>query len=234
MFRILGVLAILSCDVEVEKADEKLTLNIQQVANYGNRGLRRSYESSVKVNVFFQGENYGSGSGNYFTHRGKKFIITSAHVVVDTDRVQAEERFGVEVVDCKVVYINEYYDIAILIPYEDFKTLKPVKYTWDYKLNRGEPVFFTGYPSQLEEISSYGTVAGQYAEFYVIQSVAWMGSSGSVVFNSRGQVVGVISGVKVGISPVGLPQIINNIIMVSPIDFLKERLLREILSNGIL
>jgi hypothetical protein len=58
-----------------------------------------------------------------------------------------------------------------------------------------------------------------------------MGSSGSVVFNNKGQAIGIVSGVKVGFSPLGSPQVINNIVMVSPIFFLQESLLRNILNS---
>ena len=101
-------------------------------------------------------------------------------------------------------------------------------------MKRGEPVYFTGYPAELEEITSYGHVAGEYGDFFVIQSVAWMGSSGSVVFNGKGQVIGIVSGVKVGYTPVGLPQVVNNVVMVSPILYLNDSFLREILKNGLI
>ena len=231
MFQILGMLSMLSCGAEIEKINEKSTLNVQLVGNYSNRGMRKSYKSSVKVSVFYQKENIGNGSGNYFTHRGKEFVITSAHIVSGMDRVIIEERFGLTTIECKVAYMDENNDIAILFPQEKLKSLKPIKYTWNYDVSRGEPVYYTGYPSGLEEISFRGIVSGSTAEFYIIQSAAWMGSSGSVVFNNKGQTIGIVSGVKVGFSPLGSPQVINNIVMVSPIFFLQESLLRNILNS---
>ena len=232
MTQILMLLSLFSCDMEVHKEDDKIAVNIQKVVNYGNRGLQRSYESAVKIEVMAEGEFYGAGSGNYFTYNGHKFILTAAHVVEGAETVLAKERFGIDTVECKVVYRNDYYDIAVIIPQKEFKTLKPIKYSYYYNMKRGEPVYFTGYPSELEELTSHGFVSGQYAEFFVIQSVAWMGSSGSVVFNSRGKVVGIISGVKMGMSPIGIPQIINNIVMVTPIYFLRDKFLRDILEDG--
>jgi len=231
MFQILGMLSMLSCGAEIEKINEKSTLNVQLVGNYSNRGMRKSYKSSVKVSVFYQKENIGNGSGNYFTHRGKEFVITSAHIVSGMDRVIIEERFGLTTIECKVAYMDENNDIAILFPQEKLKSLKPIKYTWNDDVGRGEPVYYTGYPSGLEEISFRGIVSGSTAEFYIIQSAAWMGSSGSVVFNNKGQTIGIVSGVKVGFSPLGSPQVINNIVMVSPIFFLQESLLRNILNS---
>jgi len=218
--------------MEVHKEDDKIAVNVQKVVNYGNRGLQRSYESAVKIEVMAEGELYGAGSGNYFTYHGHKFILTAAHVVEGAETVRAKERFGIDSVECKVIYRNDYYDIAVIVPQGEFKSLEPIRYSYYYNMKRGEPVYFTGYPSELEEISSFGHVSGQYTEFYVVQSVAWMGSSGSVVFNGRGKVVGIVSGVKMGMGPIGIPQIINNIVMVIPIYFLNDNFLREILEDG--
>ena len=232
MTRLLMLLSLFSCDMEVHKESDTVSVNVQKVVNYGNRGLQRSFESAVKIEVLVGGEPYGTGSGNYFTYHGNKFIITAAHVVDEGEVVTAKERFGVDSVECKVAYRNDFYDIAVLIPQKEFRTQKPIRYSYYYNMKRGEPVYFTGYPSELEEISSYGYVSGQYAEFFVVQSVAWLGSSGSVVFNSKGKVVGVVSGVKVGMGPMGLPQIINNVVMITPIYFLKDDFLREILNDN--
>ena len=81
MTQILMLLSLFSCDMEVHKEDDKIAVNIQKVVNYGNRGLQRSYESAVKIEVMAEGEFYGAGSGNYFTYNGHKFILTAAHVV---------------------------------------------------------------------------------------------------------------------------------------------------------
>lgn len=232
MTRLLMLLSLFSCDMEVHKENDAVSVNVQKVVNYGNRGLQRSYESAVKIEVMSGGELFGSGSGNYFVYNGHRFILTAAHVIDEAETVVAKERFGIGGVACNVVYRNDYYDIAVLVPQDEFRTLKPIRYTYYYNMKRGEPVFFTGYPSELEEISSQGYISGEYAEFFVVQSVAWMGSSGSVVFNSRGKVVGIVSGVKMGMGPIGIPQIINNIVMITPIYFLNDNFLREILEDG--
>ena len=232
MTQLLMLLSLFSCDMEVHKENDKLAVNVQKVVSYGNRGLQRSYESAIKIEVLVEGELYGSGSGNYFTYGGHNFILTAAHVVEGAEDVIAKERFGIGGVACNVAYRNDFYDIAVLIPQDEFRTIEPIRYTYYYNMKRGEPVYFTGYPSELEEISSSGNVSGQYAEFFVIQSVAWMGSSGSVVFNSRGKVLVIVSVVKMGHGPIGIPQIINNIVMVTPIYFLNDSFLREILDDG--
>ena len=230
MFQSLWILTMLSCGMGRERINQNPTLNVQLVADYSNRGLKKSYKSSVKIVVIKQEEILGNGSGNYFSYKGKNFIITSAHVVEEVDHIIAEGRLGIESVACEIIYINNESDIAILVPRKDLQSIEPVKYTWSNKVKRGEIVYFTNNPSGLSDVSFHGTVAGSTAEYYIIQSAAWMGSSGSVAFNKKGQAIGVLAGVKVGYSPLGFVQVINNIVMVSPIFFLNTELLEKILN----
>jgi S1-C subfamily serine protease len=231
MFWILCITSLLSCMTERERETQISVTNVQLAANYSTKGLKRSHQSSVKIEVFVNGERLGNGSGNYFSHKGRNFIITSAHVIEDVDSIFAVKGNNLEVVECKTAYINKSKDIAILIPEREFHTITPVKYTWRGEVNRGEPVYFTSFPSDLSEISTEGIVAGHSSEYYIIQSAAWMGSSGSVVFSKRGHAIGILTGVKVGHSPLGLAQVINNMIMVTPIYFLRESNLKEILDS---
>lgn len=229
----LGVLSLLlACNIEMQRdKDSKIIVDVQKVASYQKRGLRKSYESAVKI-VTFSEEGIGSGSGNYFIYNRKKFILTAAHIVDGAEHVQVQEKFGIGSSKCRVVYTDERYDLAVLALEEDLKTIKPISYVDNNRMSRGEKVFFTGYPSQLEDITSIGMVAGEYAGYYVLQSMAWLGSSGSVVFNQKGQVVGVVSAIKVGWTSVGIPQLIDNMVLVSPISVLEKSKLREVLENG--
>ena len=230
MFGILSFL--LSCNVEMERQSDSVALNIQKVVNYQARGLQKSHQSSVKIDVYAEEPFYGSGSGNYFIFNGKYFILTAAHIIQGAEIVVVNERFGIEKIVCNPIYVDEVNDLAILVPNHKMKTVKPARYTVGDTMQRGDEVFFTGYPSELEEISSVGTVAGQYYGYYVIQSMAWMGSSGSVVFNKKGKVVGVVSAIKVGWTSLGIPQLIDTMVLVTPMRVLNKNELRDILKDG--
>tara|TARA_R110000824_G_scaffold555_4_gene3581 strand:- start:2486 stop:3190 length:705 start_codon:yes stop_codon:yes gene_type:complete len=232
MIYFLGLLALLSCDVGVSGNQNEVTIEMQKAINYGNRGLKRSYESAVKLVPHHDGIAIGEASGGYFIYNGTKFILTAAHVVADADVVKAKERYGIGFVDCKVAYVNEHYDIAVIVPQAEFKTQKPLKYTYDYAMKRGEPLYFTGYPGEMEEITMHGSFAGNAGEFYLLQSAAWLGSSGSPVFDSKGRVIGVISGIVIGWTPFGTPQLVNNMVVVSPMYSISENHLKSILKDA--
>ena len=70
----------------------------------------------------------------------------------------------------------------------------------------GEDLFFVGNPSDRESLVSYGSVSGfplgVEDRFFYIQSYGWFGSSGSVVFNNKCEIMGVVSAVIVEDDPV--------------------------------
>ena len=43
--------------------------------------------SSYMLNCFQQGQLIGAGSGNHFTYRGQRFILTAYHVIEECDAV---------------------------------------------------------------------------------------------------------------------------------------------------
>ena len=80
----------------------------------------------------------------------------------------------------------------------------------------GLDVNFTGFPNSRDLISIRGRVSGieNRSKFLLLHSYAWMGSSGSVVYDKDGSLLGVLSAVDVG-HRFG-PQIIEDIVHVSP------------------
>lgn len=63
--------------------------------------------------------------------------------------------------------------------------------------NIGDVVFMWGQPAGLENILRYGRLAGRKGEDYVYDINAIQGDSGSAVFNTEGEIVGMISAVGV-------------------------------------
>ncbi len=65
MTYIMGLLALLSCDVGLDADDDGVTVEIQKVANYGNRGLRKSVDTAVQLTADHDEEAIGTASGRY-------------------------------------------------------------------------------------------------------------------------------------------------------------------------
>ena len=78
-------------------------------------------------------------------------------------------------------------------------------------------VYYTGYPNTMGPFTVRGHVMGYDAvgarNRYIL-SYAWMGASGSGVFNEEGNLVGYVLALDVGQTEYGV-QILENVVMVS-------------------
>ena len=93
----------------------------------------------------------------------------------------------------------------------------------------GTDVFYSGYPSHHKLMSFTGRVAGhetvpgpRVGKHIILQTYGWFGCSGSVIYNLKGQQVGVLYGVDVEYYPD--IQVQENMIWVSPIQNLDIKL----------
>ena len=76
-----------------------------------------------------------------------------------------------------------------------------------------------------------GYVSGFSGSDIVLHSYAWSGASGSVVLDDRGRIVGVLTAVSIGYGFGYAPQIIEDLVIITPIQSLKEEDLILSLSN---
>ena len=76
----------------------------------------------------------------------------------------------------------------------------------------------------------FGRIAGKAEDSLIMHSYAWMGSSGSVVVDMKGRIVGVLTAVDVGMFYT--PQIIEDVVWISSIEKVNDDDLRSVL-NGI-
>ena len=178
-------------------------------------GLKQSYRSSVVVFSTNEEEVLGSGSGNYFRYKDKNFIITAAHVIDNDGTIYIGEK-NIDVVKATVVYVNKEKDIAIIQPDEKLKSTKAIKFKPSKKTYIGEKTYHTGHPDGESWHLSDGLVSKVGSDFLILNTFAWPGSSGSVVFNRSGEVIGIISAIKIS-SPMGIPDMIEHIVIISSI-----------------
>ena len=219
-------LGLLSCDISITSGNPpQIEIETTKDCLWSKtpKGLKKSRESSVAVSLYKGDDYFGGGSGNYFEYRGKRFILTAAHVVPDADmEIMIPERFGVDKRRAKVLFISRERDIAILSLDQDLQTVKPAKWRlkWYYDVDVGEELYFTGHPAELRYISSRGMVSAINHDVTVLQSFAWMGMSGSTVFDRRGRVVGILSAIKFDPMTTPLPQYIESLVFISNISSL--------------
>jgi len=197
---------------------------------FATRGLKMSYLSSVVVQVLSGDVPMGTGSGNYFRLGRHRFIITAAHVVEGQAEILIIEK-GSIMTKAAAVYVDKDADIAILIPEEKLKYTKAVPFRRDINNQMGEKIYHCGHPAQEGWHISEGILTGTHNDVLMLNTFAWPGSSGSVVFDVSGRVVGVISALRVD-APFGLPAMIEHLVLASNIKMLDHQTLKALLRDG--
>ena len=226
-------LFLLACQMFYYSDDQVSEVQLTQVADSWNIGIQRSISSAVKILVTSEGRTVGHGSGNLFYYHNQLFIITAAHVV-DSDELNylIQESNG-NVLSCRPIYVDIGNDIAIVKPYGEFMVTKPQPYyTSMQKDLTAKEMYYAGNPGDLEHIALRGWVAESDHMRLVLQSFAWPGSSGSVVFDMAGRAVGVVSAIPIvhnfwdgGMLP------LSQIVMVRRLEVLPRKTIREALKN---
>ena len=125
------------------------------------------------------------------------------------------------------------HDVAILSLAADLTTTKPVPYRINGDKNLlAKRLHFTGSPVELDFILSEAFVSASTYDTLLIQSTAWYGSSGSIVFDSTGRICGLVHGLKIAYEGPSGPRILENYVIVTRFSFLNRGRVREILRDA--
>lgn len=197
------------------------------VYTFSNRGVKNSYTSSVIVNAFGDSGGVSLGSGNYFQIWDKQFVITAAHVIEDKKEVFLTERSGFSY-KARIAYVDKFKDLAILVPEEKMKFTKAVAYRPANGIDVGREIFYCGNPNEMYFSTYHGMISGTTGQYILADTFAWPGSSGSVVFNDAGQVVGVVSSVALE-APTGVPVLVPHFVRLGPLLSLSKREILELI-----
>tara|TARA_R110000851_G_scaffold21909_4_gene65289 strand:+ start:5201 stop:5935 length:735 start_codon:yes stop_codon:yes gene_type:complete len=223
----LSILENLKIKVESEYDD----VYTEELDPYASRGLKQAYISSVVVRIYKDGIPMGLGSGNYFKMRKKRFIITAAHVVDTPDQaIMIMEKGGIET-EAKVAYMDIDSDIAVLVPIKRLKYTKAIPFRRDITNQMGEKIYHCGHPAREGWHISEGLLTGVHSDTLLVNSFVWPGSSGSVIFDEGGRVVGVVSAIRVDMIAGVFPQFIEHIVLASNIKMLDQSTLKAALEN---
>jgi serine protease Do len=147
-----------------------------------------------------------SGLGSGFIIHSDGHAITNAHVIQGETRIkatvfeQADRDFKrINIDDVEIVAVNNHLDLALIkLNHPEGKPFKTVYIQGSERLEVGEEVFAIGNPLGLERTLSAGVVSTTQRSFEgmsFVQTTAEInpGNSGGPLFNSKGEVVGVIN-----------------------------------------
>ena len=227
LFLILACTPPANAHVNIDLSPEYDDSYTGELDPFAPRGLKLSYMSSVIIQTFSEGLPNGAGSGNYFRLGKHRFIITAAHVVEGDINISILEK-GYTMTSAKVAYIDTNADIAILIPDEKLRYTKAIPFRRDITNHIGEKVYHCGHPAREGWHISEGLLSGTNNDTLLVNTFAWPGSSGSVLFDESGRVIGVLSAIRVG-GPFGLPDMIEHIVLAGNIKMLDQKDLKEAL-----
>jgi len=230
------LITLLSCDVRITQDPFSVDIESASVCRFNPKGQKRALASSVQLSIMLGDQKVGSGSGNYFKHKGHTFVLTAAHVADAGSgfELYVEEIIGVDKVKALPIYVNKEYDIAIVKLESELTTIKPIKWKrkdyWDVKV--GEDLYYTGNPMGIQRLSIRGTVAKVYSDMIIMQGFAYDGASGSAIFDRRGNVVGIVSAIPVDFIMGQFPQKIDSLVFVGILRILQDDELRHLLEGA--
>lgn len=164
-------------------------------------GVKR-YESSV---VLIRTPE-GLGSGFLINRDG--YIVTNFHVIRNQKHIHVT-RFGLRGTGSgsrvykkiRIVAVNPFFDLAVLQideEIQDKQGIQPVVFSGDSNLFTGEKIYVIGNPMGLERTVTEGVISHTGRNFsgklfVQVDAAINPGNSGGPLFNSRGQVIGVIN-----------------------------------------
>ncbi len=223
MLKLLTMLLLVFTPV-VQAAEYAPELPVEHLETRISSIEKHVREASVRVTVPFTG---GHGSGSYILYKDIHLVITAQHVVngsLGTSYLvshKEESHIGT------LIYSDPKNDIGILYVGNPFKLIKPMKFKPMAEVAPvGTEIYYTGYPSHHKMMSFTGRVAGyepvsgpQIGKHIILQTYGWFGCSGSIVYNTKGEQIGVLYGIDVEYYPD--IQVQENMIWVVPINKLK-------------
>ena len=223
---------LFSCMLGYQKEDELTTISIEQTYSTHHYNIDKPLKSSLKiVSLDENNKEVGHGSGNYFKIGGNHFIISASHLVKDDDILWAHDHDNY--IMLLLIHNDVDNDIAILVPYRKLENITPINYSLNNKKNiLGSSVVYAGFPADINQSVFSGMVSKVSSKGFSMQGFALPGSSGSVVFDNSGKVMGVVSAVKVGyngLSP--FPEMYPTLVYVSRLNQYSRKRMKEMMAK---
>jgi len=208
---------------QIEKPVEPIFVsqetNLHQVSSSMTAVEKKVRGAAVKI---LNKEFGGHGSGSVIKHKGFTLVLTAHHVVNGQIGNAYYAMKDNEIKKMYLIYADESNDIAVLFLMEEFENLEPIKFSpREDVLEIGEEITYSGFPASHQLMSFRGKVAGyedlpDIGRQIMLHTYGWFGCSGSVVFDSRGRIAGILWGVDIENYPA--PRLVEDLIWVTPIN----------------
>jgi hypothetical protein len=215
-------------------AEEPKHIEVSETVNSSFSNVEKKVRAAaVKVGRF----RGGHGSGSVIDYKGMHLVITAQHVADDSIGALYYIEKSEESLVGVLIYSDSINDIALLYLPTKFEAVEPMKYSpLDGILEIGEQVFYSAHPSTHKLLSFRGRVSGYEAirgrgTQIILHTYGWFGCSGSVIYDSKGNIVGVLWGIDMEQYPGA--QVIEDIIWVSPIKNLNMKEALSVICDAI-
>jgi len=174
----------------------------------------KTRDASVKI----YSPSGGHGSGTYFLYKNRHVVFTAAHVVDEGGVYVVVDKWNNQRVGT-VVYADFDKDFAVLL-IPEFEKTSPMRLRmprYNVRDKADAELIFSGFPGEHSLITIRGRTAGSEGTSVIMHAAAWLGASGSCVFDTTGNFVGIMYGVSVG-GFLGSPVLIEDFVWVLPYD----------------
>lgn len=194
-----------------------LPMPIEQINSSMSMVQKRVRDSAVRVIT----AGGGHGSGSYIIYKDIHLVFTAQHVSDGVYGSKYQILKGSEAKIGTLIWSDAAADIAILRLDEEFVTISPMKWDPQAKIAEvGAKITYSGYPSSHKLMTFEGTVSGYENKYgvgkqIILNTYGWFGCSGSVIYASNGEIIGILYGVDVEYYP-GM-QVQENLVWVIPI-----------------
>jgi hypothetical protein len=119
-----------------------------------------------------------------------------------------------------LIYQSQEHDIAVLVLKKEFSHVKPMSWKPTKNYDIGTDIVYSGHPSWHKLMSFTGRIVGHEeipgsGTQLMVNTYGWFGCSGAGVYNTDGEIVGILYGVEVQYAYGA--QVQENMIWVAPI-----------------